>query len=312
MAGGACHRRQPCLGRGPFRLKIRTRNRLVAYTFLLPNLLGFLVFTLLPVGAALGLSFMRWDSYNPVEFIGLRNFQTLLRDSSFRIAFWNTIYFTGVAVPLTVVLSLALALALNRGLRALPAFRAVHFFPHIASTVAVAVVWQFLYHPDMGPINQFLSALGVESPPRWTASVTWAMPAVIIMSVWKSVGYYMVMFLAGLQAIPGYLYEAALIDGAGAWQRFRYVTLPLLSPTMFFVIIINLINSFKVFDQIYIMTQGGPGRATSVLVYYIYIQAFVNQNFGYASAMAFVLFILVLVVTVFQFRLQERWVHSID
>jgi len=120
------------------------------------------------------------------------------------------------------------------------------------------------------------------------------------------------MFLAGLQAIPGYLYEAALIDGAGAWQRFRYVTLPLLSPTMFFVIIINLINSFKVFDQIYIMTQGGPGRATSVLVYYIYIQAFINQNFGYASAMAFVLFILVLVVTVFQFRLQERWVHSID
>jgi len=255
---------------------------------------------------------MRWDSYNPVEFIGLRNFQTLLRDSSFRIAFWNTIYFTGVTVPLTVVLALALALALNRGLRALPAFRAIHFFPHIASTVAVAVVWQFLYHPDMGPINQFLSALGVESPPRWTASVTWAMPAVIIMSVWKSVGYYMVMFLAGLQAIPGYLYEAALIDGAGPWQRFRYVTLPLLSPTMFFVIIINLINSFKVFDQIYIMTQGGPGRATSVLVYYIYIQAFVNQNFGYASAMAFVLFILVLVVTIFQFRLQERWVHSID
>lgn len=293
-------------------MKLTRRNRIVAYGFLLPNLAGFVVFTLIPVATALALSFMRWDSYNPIEFIGLRNFQTLLRDSTFRIALWNTLYYTGVTVPLTVVVALVLALALHRGLMGLPIFRAIHFFPHIASTVAVAVVWQFLYHPDMGPINMFLKAVGFGSPPRWTASVTWAMPAVILMSVWKSAGYYMIMFLAGLQAIPGYLYEAATIDGAGAWGRFRYITLPLLTPTLFFVLVINLINSFKVFDQIYIMTRGGPGRATTVLVYYIYLQAFVNQNFGYASAMAFVLFLILLIITVFQFRLQERWVQFVD
>lgn len=154
--------------------------------------------------------------------------------------------------------------------------------------------------------------MGVTDPPRWTASVTWAMPAVIIMGVWKSAGYYMIMFLAGLQGIPNHLYEAATIDGANGWHRFRYVTLPLLTPTLFFVIIMNLIYSFKVFDQIYIMTQGGPGRATSVLVYYIYVQAFVNQNFGYASAMAFVLFLILLVITIVQFRLQEKWVQFVN
>ncbi len=293
-------------------LKPSTRKRLTAYCFLLPNLIGFLVFTLIPVVAALGLSFMRWDSYNPTQFVGLQNFRIMLRDSSFRISFWNTIYFTCATVPLTVIVSLVLALALDKGLKGLSVFRAIHFFPHIASTVAVAVVWQFLYNADMGPINMFLKTMGVTDPPRWTASVTWAMPAVIIMGVWKSAGYYMIMFLAGLQGIPNHLYEAATIDGANGWHRFRYVTLPLLTPTLFFVIIMNLIYSFKVFDQIYIMTQGGPGRATSVLVYYIYVQAFVNQNFGYASAMAFVLFLILLVITIVQFRLQEKWVQFVN
>ena len=215
-------------------------------------------------------------------------------------------------MPLTVVASLILALALDKGVKGLEIFRAIHFFPHIASTVAVAVVWQFLYNADMGPINMLLRTIGVMDPPRWTASVTWAMPAVILMSVWKSAGYYMIMFLAGLQGIPNHLYEAAIIDGANSWHRFRFVTLPLLTPTLFFVIIMNLIYSFKVFDQIYIMTQGGPGRATSVLVYYIYVQAFVNQNFGYASAMAFVLFLVLLGITIMQFRLQEKWVQFVN
>ncbi len=288
------------------------RNRITAYCFLLPNLAGFVVFTLIPVVAALGLSFMRWDSYNPTQFVGLQNFQTMTRDSSFRISFWNTLYFTFATVPLTVVASLILALALDKGVKGLEIFRAIHFFPHIASTVAVAVVWQFLYNADMGPINMLLRTIGVMDPPRWTASVTWAMPAVILMSVWKSAGYHMIMFLAGLQGIPNHLYEAAIIDGANSWHRFRFVTLPLLTPTLFFVIIMNLIYSFKVFDQIYIMTQGGPGRATSVLVYYIYVQAFVNQNFGYASAMAFVLFLVLLGITIMQFRLQEKWVQFVN
>ncbi|HHT48528.1 MAG TPA: sugar ABC transporter permease [Firmicutes bacterium] len=293
-------------------LKKTTRNRLTAYCFLLPNLLGFLVFTLLPVFTALGLSFMRWDSYSPIKYVGLRNFATMFRDSSFIIAFWNTLYFTGLTVPLTVIFALLLALALNKGFRSIKIIRAIHFFPHVASLIAVAVVWQFLYHPDMGPINHFLRAIGIATPPRWTASATWAMPAVIIMTVWKSAGYYMTMFLAGLQAIPDHLYEVATIDGASPWQKFRYVTLPLLTPTLFFVLTMNLIYSFKVFDQIHIMTQGGPGRATSVLVYYIYVQAFVNQNFGYASAMATTFFLIILGFTILQFRLQERWVTYLN
>lgn len=293
-------------------MKKRARNRLVAYCFLLPNLVGFIVFTLIPVLAALGLSFMRWDSYSPIKYVGLRNFQMMFSDSGFKIAFWNTLYFTGFTVPLTIAVALILALALNKGLRGARFFRAVHFFPHVASTIAVAVVWQFLYHPDMGPVNQFLRLLGATNPPRWTSSVTWAMPAVIIMTIWKSAGYYMIMFLAGLQSIPGHLYEVATIDGATAWQKFKSVTLPLLTPTTFFVLTMNLIYSFKVFDQIYIMTDGGPGRATSVLVYYIYTQAFVNQNFGYASAMAAAFFLLILGITIVQFRMQEKWVTYLD
>ncbi len=297
---------------GEDRLNKVTRNRLTAYSFLLPNLIGFIVFTLLPVFAALGLSFVRWDSYSPLKYVGLRNFEMMFSDSSFKIAFWNTLYFTGLTVPLTVLVALLLALVLNKAFRGVKFIRSIHFFPHVASTIAVAVVWQFLYNPDMGPINHFLRAVGVASPPRWTSSVTWAMPAVIIMTVWKSAGYYMMMFLAGLQGIPGHLYEVATIDGATSWQKFRYVTLPLLTPTMFFVVTMNLIYSFKVFDQIHIMTQGGPGRATSVLVYYIYVQAFVNQNFGYASAMATTFFLIILGFTIVQFRLQEKWVKYLD
>jgi ABC-type sugar transport system permease subunit len=208
------------------------RNRITAYCFLLPNLAGFVVFTLIPVVAALGLSFMRWDSYNPTQFVGLQNFQTMTRDSSFRISFWNTLYFTFATVPLTVVASLILALALDKGVKGLEIFRAIHFFPHIASTVAVAVVWQFLYNADMGPINMLLRTIGVMDPPRWTASVTWAMPAVILMSVWKSAGYHMIMFLAGLQGIPNHLYEAAIIDGCSRFKAFWTIVLPNTKPAL--------------------------------------------------------------------------------
>ena len=289
--------------------KLINRSRITAFCFLLPNLIGFLIFTLIPVISAFVLSFMKWDGANEAVFVGFKNFTLMWKDSSFVIAFWNTIYYTVANVCLTIVVALALANMLNKGMKGVVVFRAVHFFPHIAAIVAVSVVWQFLYHPEFGPINMVLKSIGITNPPRWTASTRWAMPAVIIMTVWKSVGYYMVMFLAGLQAIPDQLYQVATIDGANAWQKFRYVTLPMLSPTMFFVVIICIINSFKVFDQIYIMTEGGPGRATSVLVYQIYQQAFINYRFGYASAMALVLFLLVFVVTIFQFRAQEKWVN---
>lgn len=292
--------------------QIIRRNRRNAYCFLLPNLIGFILFTFIPVISAFVLSFMQWDGANTATFIGLDNFKQLFKDSTFIISFWNTIYYSLATVPLTIVTSLILAILLNKGIKGLKFFRALHFFPHIASIVAVAVVWQFLYNPDLGPINMFLKTIGIINPPRWTASVDWAMPAVILMSVWKSSGYYMVMFLAGLQGIPNSLYEVADIDGASAFKKFWYVTLPMLSPTMFFVVIVCLINSFKVFTQIYIMTEGGPGRATSVLVYTIYNQAFLNFKFGYASAMALVLFAMVFIISVIQFKVQEKWVNYVN
>ncbi|MBS5604635.1 MAG: sugar ABC transporter permease [Enterocloster asparagiformis] len=285
------------------------KRRLTALAFLLPNLIGFLLFTLIPVMTAFVLSFMEWDSANPAKFVGLKNFIALFRTRSFRVALWNTIYYTVGVVPLTIVVSLALAVLFSKPIRGIAFFRAAHYFPYLASIVAVAGVWQFLYNADAGPINMFLKSIGVANPPRWTASTTWAMPAVIIMNVWRSCGYYMIMFVSGIQAIPSHLYEAAMLDGAGGFQRFRYVTLPMLSPTMFFVSIICIINSFKVFGAIYVMTQGGPGGATSVLVYEIYTQAFSNFKFGFASAEALVLFLLIFIVTLIQYRGQEKWVN---
>ncbi|MCB6345120.1 carbohydrate ABC transporter permease [Enterocloster lavalensis] len=285
------------------------KRRLTALAFLLPNLIGFLLFTLIPVMTAFVLSFMEWDSANPAKFVGLKNFMALFRTRSFRVALWNTIYYTVGVVPLTIVVSLALAVLFSKPIRGIAFFRAAHYFPYLASIVAVAGVWQFLYNADAGPINMFLKSIGVANPPRWTASTTWAMPAVIIMNVWRSCGYYMIMFVSGIQAIPSHLYEAAMLDGAGGFQRFRYVTLPMLSPTMFFVSIICIINSFKVFGAIYVMTQGGPGGSTSVLVYEIYTQAFSNFKFGFASAEALVLFLLIFIVTLIQYRGQEKWVN---
>jgi multiple sugar transport system permease protein len=292
--------------------KIRTltqTNRLTAYAFLLPNVIGFLVFTLIPIAVAFGLCFVKWDFANPMEFIGFRNFIRLFRDEGFQISFWNTLYYTAVSVPLTIVIALFLAILLHQKIKGMKWFRTIYFFPYISSMVAVSVVWNMLYHPTMGPINSFLRMLGMESPPEWTSSVVWALPAVIIMSVWKQVGYYMVIYLAGLQGIPEQLYEAATIDGANAWQKFRYVTFPMLSPSTFLISILLVINSFKVFDQIVIMTDGGPGRATNVLVYYLYYQAFQYFKFGYASAIAMVMFVIILIITFIQFKLEGKWVN---
>lgn len=288
---------------------LRQSRRLTAYAFLLPNILGFVTLTLIPILVAFGLSFLNWDFANPAQFIGIKNFARLLRDSGFKIALTNTIYYTAVSVPLTIVISLLLAILLNQKVRGVKWFRTIYFFPEISSMIAVAVVWNMLYHPTMGPINNILRSVGIANPPGWTASVKWALPAVILMSVWKQVGYYMVIYLAGLQGIPDQLYEAATIDGAGPWQKFRYITVPMLSPTTFLISILLVINSFKVFDQIVIMTDGGPGRATYVLVYYIYYQAFQLFRFGYASAIATVLFAIVLIVTIVQFRMERKWVN---
>jgi multiple sugar transport system permease protein len=284
------------------------KSNAIAYSFVLPNLIGFAVFTLAPMVFALALSLMSWDGANPIKWVGLKNFAGLMRDDTFWISTFNTIYYVVGTVPTTMMLSLLLAVLLNRGLRGRNAFRAIYFFPYVASLVAVAVVWNMMFHPSMGPVNNLLRSLGVENPPAWSASTKWAMPTVIGASIWRNAGYYMVIYLAALQGIPRELYEAARIDGASAWQSFRKITVPLLTPATFFVTIMLTIQGFKVFDLVYVMTGGGPGRATNVLVFTIWDRAFIYSQYGYSSAIAMVLLAIVLVITVLQFRMEKKWV----
>ncbi|MEE0800634.1 MAG: sugar ABC transporter permease [Gemmiger sp.] len=279
------------------------RESLVAYSFIAPNFIGFCIFTLVPMIFAIGLAFCEWDGVHPVEFIGLQNFVDLLDDNTFKASFVNTIVYTIGTVPLTLVCSLGLAVLLNQKVKFRNFFRTVSFFPYVASLVAVAAVWNMIFSPSMGPVNQLLASLGVENLPRWAAGKETAMLTVILFSVWKNMGYYMVIYLAGLQGTNLELNEAAELDGANKWQIFWNVILPQLRPTTFFVIIMLTISSFKVYDQMYMITQGGPGNATMTLVYDIYNVAFVNTpRYGYASAISMVLFVLVLIVTIVQFR----------
>ena len=280
-----------------------------AYVFLLPNIVGFLVFTALAVVAAFGLALTEWDLLTPPRFIGFANYQKLLtNDPVFRQTLVNTVYFVAGVVPLDIICALSLALLLNRPIRAMTLYRAIYFVPVVTSLIAVAIVWQWLYHTEVGLVNFVLTRLGL---PRvnWLGSTEWAMPAVILMSVWKAMGYYAVIFLAGLQGIPTHLYEAASIDGANGWQRFWRITLPLLSPTMFFVLVISMIQAFQVFGQIFIMTRGGPGNATNTIVYFIYNNGFVWFRMGYAAAASWILFAIIFAITALQAVWQRRWVH---
>jgi multiple sugar transport system permease protein len=294
------------------RLSRDNRNRLLALGFLTPNLLGFLVFTMIPIGVGIGMSFFRWDGANDPVFIGLANFARMFTDSKFQNSLQVTFLYTALTVPVTIVLSLLVASLLTAKIRFTTLYRSIFFFPYIASIVAVAIVWQFLYHAQMGPINEFLRSIGFAEPPRWTSSKDTALVAVAIMNTWRSVGYYMVLYIAGIVGIPTVFYEAAAVDGANVWQKFWHITLPMLSPTTFFIVIISIINSFQSFTPIYVMTGGGPGTATQVLVFRIYEESFVLSNFGYASAMAFVLFLIVLLFTIFQFRWQEKQVVYLE
>jgi len=277
--------------------------------FLAPNIIGFLLFSLLPVGATLVISLLNWDLIRDPEFVGFQNYTTLLtKDPIFREVLFNTAYFVIGVVPASIIISLLLALVMNNGLKGISLFRAIFFIPVITSSVAVAMLWRWLYNTDYGLINVGLNALGLPYIP-WLTSTNWAMPAVIIMAVWKSLGYNMVIYLAGLQGISPTLYEAAALDGAGGWARFRDITLPLLGPTTFFILVISVINSFQVFDLTFILTQGGPGIATTTIVMYIYDQGFRYFQMGYAAAIAWVLFIIIFLITLVQMQYQKRWVH---
>jgi multiple sugar transport system permease protein len=292
------------------RVSLARRETLAGYLFLMPNLIGFVIFTAFAVVASAAISLTTWDLLSDPVFVGFDNYVELLTDDPlFRTVLWNTFYFTVVSVPASTVIALGLALLFNTGLRAVPLFRTAYFLPVITATVVVALVWRWFFNPDFGILNYALYQLGVDSPPNWLASRTWAMPSVIILSVWKQVGYNMVIFLAGLQAIPATLYEAAAIDGAGRWSRFRNITLPMLTPTTFFVLVISIIGSLQVFDAVLVLTDGGPANATRTMVYHIWEEAFVFLEMGYAAAVAWILFLFVFLVTVVQWKLQGRWVH---
>jgi len=288
--------------------KLFTKKTLVPLSFILPNFIGFAVFTLIPIIFSFILSVSKWNiGPGTLEFVGLDNFRQMIKDDTFFISLKNTIYYTVGVVPATVILSLLLAMVMNMKLKGRTFFRSVIFFPYVASLVAIAVVWNALFHPETGPVNQILMSIGITEPPRWAASITWAMPTLILLSIWKNVGYYTIVYLAALQGVPKSLYEAARIDGANAFQRFIKITWPMVTPTTFFVTIMLTMYTFKVFDLMMLTTQGGPGRATNVLVYHIYNQAFISMNFGYASALSVVLFVIVLVVTLTQFRTEKKF-----
>ncbi|ODS81138.1 MAG: sugar ABC transporter permease [Devosia sp. 66-14] len=280
-----------------------------AWLFLAPSLVLFAIFTAIPVISAFFISFTQWNLFNEVTWVGLGNYIGLAHDEIFAKVLGNTGYFVLVSVPVQIALALACALALNRGLKGQTFFRVVYFLPVVTSTIAAALVWAWLFNSNFGLINAGLSLAGVTDLPKWMGSTRWAMPAIIIVSIWQNLGYAMVLFLAGLQNIGKDVHDAAALDGATGWDRFWHITLPLLSPTTFFVLVISIIGSFQVFELVLVMTKAGPANATNTLVYYIYQNGFQFYQMGYASAAAMVLFLIVLIFTLVQYKLQRRWVH---
>ena len=289
----------------------QTKRDLVAYSFIAPNFIGFCVFTLIPIVFAFALAFLKWDGSNPITFEGLNNFKRLTGDTFFKAALKNTILYCIGTVPLTMIASLALAIILNQKVIGRGIFRTLAFFPYVASLVAITSVWKLLFHPSKGPVNNILYTIfhvSQENLPQWFSGGL-CVVSMILFSVWKYMGYYMVIYLAGLQSIPGELYEAAALDGAGTWDRFKYITWPQLSSTTFFVVVMLTINCFKIYDVAVMLAGGGSGELTvsaTVLVYYIYQKAFIDWDLGYSSSVAMVLFIMVLIVTIIQFRGQAR------
>lgn len=274
-------------------------NRLWVLFFLLPSLLGFALFIIYPIFYSLGVSFTNWDLINAKEFVGFGNYTRLLSDPQFWNSLKNTFYFIIGYLPSVMIIGLLIALLLNSKLKMKVLFRGIYFLPVVTSWVAVSLVWKWLFNPKFGLINYFIEMIGL-SGPSWLNDPKTAMIAIIITSVWKDIGFIMVLYLGGLQNISTSLYEAAGIDGASKFQQFWKITLPMLKPTTFFVSMISLINSFQVFDQVNIMTEGGPGDSTTVLVQNIYNSAFKYSKMGYAAAMSWVLFLIILVVSLVQ------------
>lgn len=283
----------------------------VAILFLLPDFVGFFVFTLLGVIGTLAISFTHWDLVKAPTWLGLENYRALADDPLFWQVVKNTAYYTVAVVPISTLLGLLVALGLNRRLPGTTVLRTAYFAPFITTLASAALLWQWIFDPTRGLIDSYLYMLGVTDPPAWLNSSLWAMPALIVFGIWRQIGFSMVLFLAGLQSVPRPLLEAATVDGANGWQRFRHVTFPMISPTTLFVIIISTIGAFQLFDQAFVLTSGrfGPDNATNTMVGYLYQKAFVDLNMGEASATAWALFIMIFAVTIVQLVAQRRWVH---
>ncbi len=296
---------------GARRVLREMRRQWTAYLFLAPVLLLFSVFTVFSVGYAFYLSFHQWNILEPAKpFVGLDNYTRLFEDGRFHEAILNTIYYTAVSVPVTIGLGLAVALLLNNKIRARGIFRTMFYLPVVTPLVIASIIWKWVYNGDYGLANYYLLQLNlIDEPLLWLADKNLAMPSVILTSVWKGVGFAMVVYLAGLQSIPEDYYDAAKLDGATGWRRLRDITIPLLSSTTLFLLVISILGSFQVFTQIFIMTNGGPLGRTRTVVWYIYTTAFKDFNMGYAAAMAFALFAMMLGFTMLQFRFLRREVE---
>ena len=284
------------------------REALWGYIFVAPWVIGFLVFTLGPVIASIGLSFSDYDFFAPPKFVGLSNYIELFtRDRLFILSLYNTVYYVLFSVPLGIIFAFMLALLLNVKLPGMNIYRTVFYLPAVTSGVAVSLLWIWLFNPQFGLINYLLRSIGLPGP-GWLVDPTWSKPAFILMSLW-GVGGTAVIFLAGLQGVPTSLYEAAVIDGANTWQKFRHVTIPMMTPVIFFNLVMGLIGSFQVFTSAYVMTGGAPQNSTLFYVLYLFRQAFRLLRMGYAAAMAWVLFVIVILLTLIQFRLSQKWVY---
>jgi multiple sugar transport system permease protein len=298
--------------RGYLRRKLHeARNEWTAYLFLSPGLVLFFAFFVYPLIFSFWISFHEWDILQPQKpFVGLQNYRDMLHDAGFLASIGHTLYFTLGTIPLELALGLGIAVLLNAQVRALGLFRTMYYLPVVTPLVVASIIWKWVYNTDYGLANYYLLKLHlINQPLLWLSSGRTAMPAVILMTVWKGVGFYMIVYLAGLQSIPAQLYEAAEVDGAGPFKRFWRITIPMLAPTTLFLLIISFIGSFQVFTQIFIMTQGGPpgpGGSTTTIMYYIYRAAFVFFQMGYAAALAYALFAMLLVFSIWQFRYYMR------
>jgi multiple sugar transport system permease protein len=292
------------------RSRISRKENRAGYLFALPWLIGLVVFLIGPIVASVLLSFTNWNLISPARWVGLENYRDMIHSREFWQSIKVTLFYAVLSVPLYLVLGLSLAILLNQRLRGMYMFRTILFLPTVLSGVAVAALWVSLLNPDLGVVNQVLRAIGVDDPPRWLLSPTWAVPAIVLMGLW-GIGGGAIIYLAGLQNIPPALYQAARVDGASAWQTFRHITLPLLTPTLLFTLLIGLIEAFQVFDTAFVLGGSRGGTRGSLLFYVLNLwnEGFRNGRFGYASALAWVLVIVAAIVILLVFKTSSRWVY---